>query len=107
VPRVPKRPTTAAGRAFEAAFESAISVVVGILGGYYADRYFGTGYLFFFIGFVLGGVAAVRRLLQIPVPEVPGSDKDSTDRAEPSTVRRGDSHADRGADEPGDPEPGE
>jgi F0F1-type ATP synthase assembly protein I len=98
----PKRPSTPLGRAFEGAFEAAIGVVVALLGGYYADRYFGTGYILTFVGLVLGGIAAVRRLLQIqnpPGPDVPtrdGSTRGSTDRGEPSTVRRGESHADRG-----------
>jgi F0F1-type ATP synthase assembly protein I len=72
--------------------------------GYYADARFGTLPLFSFIGLVLGGVAAVRRLLQIKIPEAPDAGRDSTtstDGGEPSTVRRGDSHADRGEDESG------
>jgi F0F1-type ATP synthase assembly protein I len=76
-----------------------------MVGGYYADRYFGTGYLFLFVGLVLGGVAGVRRLLQIAVPPGPDAGRgssSSTDGGEPSTVRRGDSHADRGEDGSGD-----
>lgn len=88
------------GRAAEGAFEAGISVVVAFLGGYYADRYFGTGYVLTFVGFVVGGVAAVRRLLQIQNPPPSSADRDpaqgSTDQREPSTVRRGESHADRG-----------
>ena len=104
MPGAPKRPTTPMGRAFEGAFEASISVVVALLGGYYADRYFGTGYVLTFIGLVLGGIAAVRRLLQIHNPPAPGPEtstrngatRGSTDGVEPSTVRRGESHADRG-----------
>ncbi len=124
MPRVPKRPTSAAGRAFEGAFEAAISVVVAFLGGYYADRYFETGPVLTFLGFVVGGIAAFRRLLRIgnPPPGDSGREADereashrnasdrngsegngstiatrgSTDRVEPSTVRRGESHTDQG-----------
>ncbi len=95
------------GRAFEGALEAAISVVVAFIGGYYADRYFGTGHVLTFLGFIVGGIAAFRRLLRIGNPppddlasgEVSGrngSTRGSTDQAEPSTVRRGESHADRG-----------
>jgi hypothetical protein len=98
----PPRLSPSAGNAFEGALQAGISVVLGMLGGYYADRYFGTGYVLSFLGLVLGGVAAVRRLLQIKIPEVRGPDRDSTrgstDGGGPSTVRRGDSDADRGED---------
>jgi hypothetical protein len=106
VPPRPPRLSPSAGNAFEGALQAAISVVLGMVGGYYADRYFGTGYVLSFIGLVLGGVAAVRRLLLIKIPD-PQDPRDgstnrdstgSTDRGGPSTVRRGDSHADRGED---------
>jgi hypothetical protein len=98
VPTPPRRPPPVAGGAFEGVLQAAISVVIALVGGYYADRYFGTGYVLMFVGFVLGGVAAVRRLLQISVPPAPEPHRGSTDGGGPSTVRRGDSHADRGED---------
>ena len=101
MPPPERRPSVAAGGAFEGVLQAAISVVIAMVGGYYADRYFGTGYVLLFVGFVLGGVAGVRRLLQIGVPPAPDAGRgstSSTDGGEPSTVRRGDSHADRGED---------
>jgi len=61
----PPSPRSSWGRTYEAALEAVISVVLTIFGGYYADRYFGTEPVFLLIGLVLGGIAAVRRLLQI------------------------------------------
>ena len=110
LPRLPKPASTPTGRAFEGAFEAAISVVIAFIIGHYADQYFGTDPALTFIGFVLGGIAAFRRLLRIgnPPPEGPssgagsergsdgnGSTPGSTNRGEPSTVRRG-VNADRG-----------
>jgi F0F1-type ATP synthase assembly protein I len=54
-------------QAWEGALEAGLSVVVGVVLGYYADRWLGTEPIFLFIFMVLGGVAGVRRLLRIPV----------------------------------------
>ena len=69
------RPQTPWGRAFEATFEAAISVVLAMFAGYHADRWLDTEPAFLFLGLIVGGVAAVRRLLKIG----------SGERAEPST----------------------
>ena len=109
MPRLPKPPSTPAGRAFEGASEAAISVVLALVAGHYADSYFGTGQVLTLVGFVLGGIAGFRRLLRIGNPppqgtssrevaDPTGSTPGSTNRGEPSTVRRGESHADRGED---------
>lgn len=63
----PKPPATVWGQAFERALQAGFSVVIGFLGGYYADRWLGTPYLFMALGLLVGGIAGVRALLQIPV----------------------------------------
>ncbi len=55
-------------RTWEGALEAGLSVVVGVVLGYYADRWLGTEPIFLFIFMILGGVAGFRRLLRIPVP---------------------------------------
>ncbi len=81
----PRSRTTPWARAFEGALESAIAVVVGVVLGYYCDRWLGTEPVFLFVFLILGFVAGFRRLLQI---QVPGQE----DRGE---------GGDRGPDEPG------
>jgi hypothetical protein len=64
-------------RAWEAAFEAGLSVVVGVVLGYYADRWLGTEPVLLFLFMILGGVAGVRRLLGIQVaPLEPGAARD-------------------------------
>ncbi len=65
-----KRPTaeTARGRAFEGASEAGLSVAVGVVLGYYADRWLDTEPVFLFIFLILGAIAGFRRLLRIGVP---------------------------------------
>ncbi len=62
------------GRAFEGAFEAGLSVVVGVVLGYYCDRWLGTKPVFLFVFMILGGVAGFRRLLRIQWPTSPGPD---------------------------------
>lgn len=81
----PKSPTTSWGRAFEGALESAFAVVVGVVLGYYCDRWLGTEPVFLFVFLILGFVAGFSRLLQI---QAPGQE----DRG---------NGGDRGPDEPG------
>jgi len=87
----PSRPRTTWGRAYEASIEAVISVVLAMLGGYYADRYFGTEPVLMFIGLVLGGVAAVRRLLKIGpgTPAGPQTMEGRDDAARPEARSEG------------------
>jgi hypothetical protein len=62
----PRAPQTALGTAFEGALEAGLSVVIGGVAGYYADRWLGTGYWLFALFIIAGAVSGVRRLLQIP-----------------------------------------
>jgi F0F1-type ATP synthase assembly protein I len=62
----PRAPQTALGTAFEGALEAGLSVVIGGVAGYYADRWLGTGYWLFALLTIAGAIAGVRRLLQIP-----------------------------------------
>ena len=59
------------GRAFEGAFEAAVSLVLGVVLGYYADRWLGTEPVALFVGLIMGFVAGFRRLLRIKWPEPP------------------------------------
>jgi hypothetical protein len=75
-------------RAWEGAFEAGLSVVIGVVLGYYADRWLGTEPVFLFIFMVLGGVAGVRRLLRIRVlSEDSGAARDP--RGSPEAVEGG------------------
>ncbi len=65
----PKRPATAMGRVFETVLESSIAVVVGMVLGYYCDRWLGTEPVFLFVGLIVGAVAGFRRLLKIEWPQ--------------------------------------
>ena len=91
----PRPAATAAGRAFEGAFEAGLAVVVGVVLGYYADRWLGTEPFLLFLFLVLGGVAGFRRLLRIewPKPEASpgrqGSEPDQSDRSDQSDRRQG------------------
>ncbi len=73
----PANPTTATGRAFEGAFEAGLSVAVGVVLGYYADRWLGTEPFLLFFFLIIGSIAGFRRLLRIGVPTDTGpSDAD-------------------------------
>ncbi len=61
----PRAPTTPWARAFEGALEASLAGVVGVVLGYYCDRWLGTEPVFLFAFLILGFVAGFRRLLQI------------------------------------------
>ena len=42
--------------------EVGLSVIVGVVGGYFADKYFGSSPYGLFLGFIIGAIAAGRRL---------------------------------------------
>jgi F0F1-type ATP synthase assembly protein I len=44
-------------------------VAIGVVLGYYADRWLGTEPVFLFVFLVVGSIAAFRRLLRIGVPK--------------------------------------
>lgn len=72
-PRLPQSPATSRGRAFEGSFEAGLSVAVGVVLGYYADRWLGTEpYLLFFF-LIVGAIAGFQRLLRIASPPATGS----------------------------------
>ncbi len=81
----PRSSTTPGARAFEGALEAALAVVVGVVLGYYCDRWLDTEPFFLFVFLILGFVAGFRRLLRIRVP---------------GQENRGDGR-DRGPNEPG------
>ncbi len=56
------------GRAWEGSLEAGMSVAVGVVLGYYADRWLDTEPVFLFIFLILGAIAGFRRLLRIGVP---------------------------------------
>ena len=70
----PRAPVTPIARAFEGALEAALAVVVGVVLGYYCDRWLGTEPIFLFVFLILGFVAGFRRLLQISWPGQGGRD---------------------------------
>ena len=85
-PKLPVSPRTAWGKAFEGSFEAGISVAVGVVLGYYADRWLGTEpYLLFFF-LIVGAIAGFQRLLRIATPPAtgsPGDPRQDSDESEP------------------------
>ena len=65
------------GRGYEAAWEAALSVVLGAVLGIYADRWLGYSPLFLMIFLALGLTVALRRLIRLGKT----SDKDDDDAA--------------------------
>lgn len=61
-------------RGFEAISEATISVVIGIFGGYSADRWLETEPVLTLLGLFIGGAAGVRRLLRLPGLHPPDQD---------------------------------
>ena len=74
------------GRAWEGSLEAGMSVAVGVVLGYYADRWLDTGPFFLFFFLIAGAIAGFRRLLRIGVPPDTGSPGD--DRDEDQDARR-------------------
>lgn len=102
----PKPPTTVWGQAFERALQAGFSVVIGFLGGYYADRWLGTPYIFMVLGLVVGGIAGVRALLQIPVPPPTEASASTSVAAQSESGRRPAESYDHEASRPNDRERG-
>jgi F0F1-type ATP synthase assembly protein I len=80
----PRSSLSAGGRAFEGAFEAAASVAIGVVLGYYADRWLGTEPFLLFFFLVVGSIAGFQRLLRIQVPPATGSpdDRHRADKAD-------------------------
>jgi F0F1-type ATP synthase assembly protein I len=53
------------GRGYEAAWEAALSVVLGAVLGIYADRWFGYSPILLMVFLALGLTVALRRLLRL------------------------------------------
>jgi ATP synthase protein I len=60
-----KRAPFQMGRGYEAAWEAALSVVLGAVLGIYADRWLGYSPLFLVIFLALGLAVALRRLIRL------------------------------------------
>ncbi len=73
--RRPDRGPSAAswGRAAEAGWEAVLSMGVGMLIGYYADRWLGTDPWLFILFLFFGLAAAIRRLVRLS-KQTPGGD---------------------------------
>ena len=56
------------GRAWEGSLEAGLSVAVGVVLGYYADRWLDTEPFFLFFFLIAGAIAGFRRLLRIGAP---------------------------------------
>ena len=76
----PSRASSGTGRACEKAFEASLAIGVGVVIGYYLDRWLDTGPVFLFLFMLAGLVACVRTLLQIQA----GDDSDGAASAKSS-----------------------
>jgi F0F1-type ATP synthase assembly protein I len=65
------------GRSAEAAWEAALSVVVGAFLGYFADKWLGTGPVLTIVLLIVGMIAAFRRLLRLSAAERPPDRSDT------------------------------
>jgi F0F1-type ATP synthase assembly protein I len=65
VPPRGQQPKAGWTRAWEAALEAGLSVAIAVGVGYWIDTKLETLPLFMFLGLVLGGIAALRRLLRV------------------------------------------
>jgi ATP synthase protein I len=74
----PPPPRTQAGRAMELGLQIALSVVLGVGLGYYADRKFGTKPIFLFIFLVVGFATAIRIIIQFVNSTMPRPDIDKS-----------------------------
>lgn len=64
-PRLTKRATVQMGRGYEAAWEAALSVVLGAVLGIYADRWLDTSPWLLVVFLALGLTVALRRLIRL------------------------------------------
>ena len=64
-PRKPRLAAVRMGRGVEAAWEAALSIVVGALLGIYTDKWFDTSPILLFVFLTLGAVVAFRRLIAL------------------------------------------
>ena len=63
--RGPKLPTVRMGRGIEAAWEAALSIVIGAVLGIYADRWLDTSPILMMVFLALGATVAFRRLIAL------------------------------------------
>lgn len=61
----PRPPASQWGRAFEVSLQFALSILVGVVIGYYLDRWLGTESIFLFVFLALGFAAGIRNLLRL------------------------------------------
>jgi ATP synthase protein I len=73
-PRPSRRATYQMGRGYEAAWEAALSVVLGAVLGIYADRWLGFSPLFLILFLALGLTVALRRLIRLGKQSAKGDD---------------------------------
>ena len=64
------------GPAWEGSLEAGLSVAIGVVLGYYADRWLGTEPFLLFFFLVVGSIAGFQRLLRIQVPPATGPSSD-------------------------------
>jgi F0F1-type ATP synthase assembly protein I len=81
----PRSTRSQTARAWEAAFQAALSIGVGVVLGYYVDRWLGTEPVFLFVFMAAGLVACVRTLLRIQTPGA--SDRERTEDRPPGEGR--------------------
>ncbi len=70
------------GPAWEGSLEAGLSVAIGVVLGYYADRWLDTEPVFLFVFLVVGSIAAFRRLLRIGVPQDTRSSERGSERGQ-------------------------
>jgi F0F1-type ATP synthase assembly protein I len=99
-------PRTQVGLKAEAAWEAVLSVVVGMVLGYYADRWLGTEPVLFFGFLLLGCVTGFRRLLRLAQQTLPPGDSSATADGSPGSRSRTAEGEERAGDEAGPDEPG-
>ena len=63
--RGPRLPAVRMGRGIEAAWEAALSIVLGAVLGIYADRWLGTSPVLLMVFLALGATVAFRRLIAL------------------------------------------
>ena len=61
----PRLPAVRMGRGFEAAWEAALSIVLGAVLGIYADRWLDTSPILMIVLLTIGAIVAFRRLIAL------------------------------------------